>query len=96
MWNWRKRTGREIFFVVAFLAGCKFLNAETRSLFNFFLSSFVCPMLRFWFPQRNKGPLYKGSPLWDTTFGNTSVHVLMIVGLIASWAFQGTRPHHRY
>jgi len=65
------------------------MKTETRSLFNFFLSSFVCPMLRFWFPQRNRGPLWYGQPLWDTTWGNTSVHILMIGGLSLSWWFQG-------
>jgi hypothetical protein len=79
----------EICFVFLFLAVCYFMKTEMRSLFNFFLSSFVCPMLRFWFPQRNKGPLWNGTPLWDTTWGNTSVHVLMIGGLLLSWMFQG-------
>ena len=44
-------------------------------------------------PNRNKGPLWNGSPLWETTWGNTSVHVLMIVGLCASWAFQGSHAN---
>ena len=39
--------------------------------------------------QRNKGPLWNGEPLWDTTWGNTSVHALMIVGLVLSWIFAG-------
>lgn len=38
---------------------------------------------------RNKGPLYHGQPMWDTTWGETSVHILMIGGLIISWLFQG-------
>ena len=46
--GWRKRVALEVLGVFAFLAACHFLKAETRSLFNFFLSSFVCPMLRHW------------------------------------------------
>ena len=61
------------------------MKSETRSLFNFFLSSFVNPMLRFWFPQRAKGPLRHGLPMWDTTWGNLAVYCLIIVGLIVSW-----------
>jgi hypothetical protein len=61
------------------------MKSETRSLFNFFLSSFVNPMLRFWFPQRAKGPLRHGLPIWDTTWGNLAVYTLIIVGLIVSW-----------
>ena len=87
--RWLLRVLMEICFVFIFLAVCYFMKTEMRSLFNFFLSSFVCPMLRFWFPQRNKGPLWNGTPLWDTTWGNTSVHVLMIGGLLLSWFFQG-------
>lgn len=49
--NWLFRVIREIVFVFIFLGACHFMKTETRSLFNFFLSSFVCPMLRFWFPQ---------------------------------------------
>jgi curved DNA-binding protein CbpA len=65
------------------------MKSETRSLFNFFLSSFVNPMLRFWFPQRAKGPLRHGLPMWDTTWGNLLVYTLIIVGLIGSWFMQG-------
>jgi len=46
--GWQKRVALEVLGVFAFLAACHFLKAETRSLFNFFLSSFVCPMLRHW------------------------------------------------
>ena len=51
LWSWRFGCVREAFYVFAFLAACHFLKSETRSLFNFFLSSFVCPMLRFCIPQ---------------------------------------------
>jgi len=87
--NWMLKCAMEVSFVFAFLAGCHFLKTETRSLFNFFLSSFVCPMLRFCIPWRNKGPLWNGTALWDTTWGETSVHILMIGGLIISWLLQG-------
>jgi hypothetical protein len=87
--RWLGKVIMEICFVFIFLGVCYYMKTEMRSLFNFFLSSFVCPMLRFWFPQRNKGPLWNGTPLWDTTWGNTSVHVLMIGGLALSWFFQG-------
>merc|ERR1711990_656090 len=33
----------------AFLFGCWKWNQDTKSLPNFFISSFVSPMLRFWF-----------------------------------------------
>lgn len=36
--------------VFGFLGLCQWMKAETRSLFNFFLSSFVNPMLRFLLP----------------------------------------------
>jgi curved DNA-binding protein CbpA len=75
--------------VIAFLGLCHYMKSETRSLFNFFLSSFINPMLRFWFPQRAKGPLRHGLPMWDTTWGNLLVYTLIIVGLIGSWFMQG-------
>ena len=80
---------REICYVFAFLGLCHYMKSETRSLFNFFLSSFINPMLRFWFPQRAKGPLRHGLPMWDTTWGNLLVYTLIIVGLIGSWFMQG-------
>jgi hypothetical protein len=52
LWSWRYACLREIFFVGVFLLACHLLKTETRSLFNFFLSSFVCPMLRFCIPYR--------------------------------------------
>jgi len=52
LWSWRYALLREVIFVFAFLLGCHLLKTETRSLFNFFLSSFVCPMLRFCIPYR--------------------------------------------
>jgi hypothetical protein len=87
--KWMKEVAREICFVFAFLGLCHFMKSETRSLFNFFLSSFVNPMLRFWFPQRAKGPLRHGQAMWDTTWGNIAVYVLIICGLIISWCVQG-------
>ena len=87
--KWRLRVAREICYVFAFLGLCHYMKSETRSLFNFFLSSFVNPMLRFWFPQRAKGPLRHGLPMWDTTWGNLLVYTLIIVGLIGSWFMQG-------
>jgi len=87
--GWRMRVAREICFVFAFLGACHFMKSETRSLLNFFLSSFVNPMLRFWFPQRAKGPLRHGQAMWDTTWGNIAVYCLIIFGLIISWCVQG-------
>ncbi len=87
--KWRLRVAREICYVIAFLGLCHYMKSETRSLFNFFLSSFINPMLRFWFPQRAKGPLRHGLPMWDTTWGNLLVYTLIIVGLIGSWFMQG-------
>jgi len=87
--GWMIKLVREIAFVFFFLAFCHWMKSETRSLFNFFLSSFVNPMLRFWFPARSKGPLYHGQPLWDTTWGNISVYVMMLGGLTTSWIIQG-------
>jgi len=87
--RWMLGCFMEAMFVVGFLTACHFLKTETRSLFNFFLSSFVCPMLRHCIPWRNKGPLWNGTALWDTTWGETSVHILMIGGLIISWFIQG-------
>jgi len=46
------------------------------------------PDTRLW-RCRNKGPLYHGKAMWDTTWGETSVHILMIGGLIISWFLQG-------
>ena len=89
MSKWIKEVAREICFVFAFLGLCHFMKSETRSLFNFFLSSFVNPMLRFWFPQRAKGPLRHGQAMWDTTWGNIAVYCLIISGLIISWCVQG-------
>merc|ERR1712205_83420 len=87
--GWRMRVAREIFFVLAFLGVCHFMKSETRSLFNFFVSSFVNPMVRFWFPARAKGPLRHGQPMWDTTWGNIAVYCLITFGLIISWVVQG-------
>ena len=87
--GWRMRVAREIFFVIAFLGLCQFMKSETRSLFNFFLSSFVNPMLRFWFPQRVKGPLRHGQAMWDTTWGNIAVYCLIFFGMIIAWFWQG-------
>lgn len=53
LWDWRKKCLLEVFYVAAFLVACRLLKTETRSLFNFFLSSFVCPMLRFCIPARS-------------------------------------------
>jgi hypothetical protein len=49
--GWLFKVVREICGVFLFLGACQFMKSEIRSLFNFFLSSFVCPMLRFWLPQ---------------------------------------------
>jgi len=87
--KWKQKLGWAVAQVFGFLGLCQWMKAETRSLFNFFLSSFVNPMLRFLLPYRNKGPLMRGKPLWDTTWGNTSVHAMILGGLGLSWWFYG-------
>mmetsp|Transcript_8374 Transcript_8374/g.16695 ORF Transcript_8374/g.16695 Transcript_8374/m.16695 type:complete len:704 (-) Transcript_8374:338-2449(-) len=87
--KWRGKLQWNVAQVFGFLGVCHYLKAETRSLFNFFLSSFVNPMLRFLLPQRNKGPLMRGKPLWDTTWGNSAVHCMILGGLGLSWWFYG-------
>ena len=49
------RTIKEMILVLFFLAFCNYWNADTKFLANFFLSSFVCPMIRVAFPQQNRG-----------------------------------------
>lgn len=77
-WSWRLGCLKEASFVVAFLVGCHLLKTETRSLFNFFLSSFVCPMLRFCIPARLvqlSNPLsigFTSAPLFLDRFAETN------------------------
>jgi hypothetical protein len=49
--KWRNKLLWSVAYVFGFLGLCHFMKAETRSLFNFFLSSFVNPMLRFLLPH---------------------------------------------
>jgi hypothetical protein len=75
--------------MLIFLGVCHYMEAETRILVNFFIASFVCPMIRAAFPQPHRGPIYKGKPLWDETWGEFLVNLFIIFGLVSSWSFQG-------
>lgn len=87
--SWAYKMIREFLIMIAFLAFCWYMNSETRFLCNFFLSSFVVPMIRACFPQMCRGPLRKGKRMWDTTWGDFLVHVFMVLGLWFSWKLQG-------
>jgi hypothetical protein len=87
--SWAYRQIRELILVVGFLGVCHYMQSETRFLVNFFLSSFIVPMIRLCFPAPHKGPLKDDKPTWDTTWGDTLVHVFVAVGLCLSWWLQG-------
>ena len=87
--SWAYRQIRELILVVGFLGVCHYMQSETRFLVNFFLSSFIVPMIRLCFPAPHKGPLKDGKPMWDTTWGYTLVHVFVAVGLCLSWWLHG-------
>eukprot|EP00281_Chroomonas_sp_CCMP1168_P006425 CAMPEP_0206275004 /NCGR_PEP_ID=MMETSP0047_2-20121206/35477_1 /ASSEMBLY_ACC=CAM_ASM_000192 /TAXON_ID=195065 /ORGANISM="Chroomonas mesostigmatica_cf, Strain CCMP1168" /LENGTH=643 /DNA_ID=CAMNT_0053704297 /DNA_START=26 /DNA_END=1957 /DNA_ORIENTATION=- len=86
-WVWKSIL--ELVYMLLFLGVCHYMKAETRILVNFFIASFVCPMIRAAFPQPQRGPIWKGKPLWDETLGELLVHVFIVSGLALSWGFQG-------
>lgn len=65
----------ELGLVLTFLLICHYMKAETRILVNFFIASFVCPLIRAALPQAHRGPLRKGQPIWDETVGELVVQV---------------------
>jgi len=75
--------------VWAFLAFCHWNKNDTRVLGNFYLSSFLVPMIRHAFPQTHRGPLKKGVPMWDSTWGDSLANVFIFTGLCAAWLVQG-------
>lgn len=75
--------------VWAFLAFCHWNKNDTRVLGNFYLSSFLVPMIRHAFPQTHRGPLQKGVPMWDSTWGDSLANVFIFTGLAAAWLVQG-------
>lgn len=70
-----------------FLFGCWWKRVDNKSLPNFFISSFVSPMLRFWFPK--SVPDYIKDNTWANTWGDVAVYIMMILGLLTTWLFQG-------
>jgi hypothetical protein len=48
-WVWK--SAFELALVLIFLLVCHFMKAETRILVNFFIASFVCPLIRAALPQ---------------------------------------------
>jgi hypothetical protein len=70
-----------------FLFGCWYKRMDTKSLPNFFISSFVSPMLRHWFPK--SVPESVKTYTWANTWGDVAVYVMLIFGLILTWLYQG-------
>ena len=97
--------------LAGFLGGCWWKRVDNKSLPNFFISSFVSPMLRFWCrcstaPSRGTAklmipalfvtcrfpksvPAYIKEWTWANTWGDVAVYVMLILGLITTWLFQG-------
>mmetsp|Transcript_42652 Transcript_42652/g.106741 ORF Transcript_42652/g.106741 Transcript_42652/m.106741 type:complete len:642 (-) Transcript_42652:177-2102(-) len=87
--NWVWKAVFELAVVLTFLVVCHFMKAETRILVNFFIAGFVCPMIRAALKAPHRGPLIKGRPLWDETWGELVVQIFIILGLVLSWLYQG-------
>eukprot|EP00292_Cryptomonas_paramecium_P016387 CAMPEP_0113672598 /NCGR_PEP_ID=MMETSP0038_2-20120614/6362_1 /TAXON_ID=2898 /ORGANISM="Cryptomonas paramecium" /LENGTH=207 /DNA_ID=CAMNT_0000588905 /DNA_START=243 /DNA_END=863 /DNA_ORIENTATION=+ /assembly_acc=CAM_ASM_000170 len=87
--EWLTSTVFEMMLVLIFLFFCNYMKADIKYLVNFFLSSFVCPMITIAFPQPNIGPTWKGRPLWNETWGETLVHAFIAAGLVTTWLYQG-------
>jgi hypothetical protein len=68
---------------------CHWNKNDTRVLGNFYLSSFLVPMIRHAFPATHRGPLQKGVPMWDSTWGDSLATVFIFTGLTAAWLVQG-------
>jgi len=45
-------------------------------------------MIRHAFPQTHRGPLKKGVPMWDSTWGDSLATVFIFTGLAAAWLVQ--------
>jgi len=87
--SWTYKMMRELVLVIVFLGVCKYFNTDTRFLGNFFLSSFMVPLIKICLPHKCRGPLRKGFRLWDTTWGEVVVHIFIFLGLSISWKVQG-------
>lgn len=70
-----------------FLFACWFKRVDNRSLPNFFISSFVCPMIRHWFPKSVPDSVKEWTKA--ATWGDVGVYVFLICGLITTWLYQG-------
>jgi len=80
------KIGWKMFSSVSMLSGFLFAvwwyKQDSKSLPNFFISSFVSPMLRWALP--NKGPIDKFG-----TWGDHAVYLMLVLGLIFAWCWQG-------
>jgi len=66
----------------AFLFAVWWYKQDAKSLPNFFISSFVSPMLRWGFPS--KGPIERFG-----TWGDHLVYAMLVLGLTFAWFWQG-------
>merc|ERR1712166_1679195 len=68
--------------LAGFLFAVWYYQQDAKSLPNFFISSFVSPMLRWGFPK--EGPISKFGSL-----GDHLVYLMLVLGLIFAWIWQG-------
>lgn len=68
--------------LLGFLFAVWYYQQDSKSLPNFFISSFVSPMLRWGFPK--EGPISRFGSL-----GDHLVYLMLVLGLIFAWLWQG-------